>query len=396
MSAISQIVAIAGTNLRHIPQRLGSSLVIVIGIAGVVGVLIPILAMSLAFQSTIRSDGQPDRAIVLTRIATAEYESSVSREDAARIMNAPEVRRDARGESIASGEVVLSAPVSRKSDHSDVNVTLRGVSGQYFALRPELKLVAGRMYQPGTHELIVGAAAVAQFDGLGIGDRVRLQEGDWTVVGTFAGGNGSRESEAITDAQTMMAAYKLNAFNTLTVRLTDAASFDSFRQAVIRDSKSLMDARTEPDYLASASNEVNRMLRLVAYSIGSIMALGALFSALNSMYSAVAARAAEMATLRAIGFSPAAVAIAVMLEALGLALVGAAIGVGVSYAFFSGATISTLGGALFDAQLVYSLSITPTLAIGVTFLACALGLAGALVPAIRAARSNIADTLHET
>jgi putative ABC transport system permease protein len=396
MNAISQIVAIAGTNLRHVPQRLGSSLVIVIGIAGVVGVLIPVLAMSLAFQATIRSDGRPDRAIVLTRIATAEYESSLSREDASRIMNAPEVRRDARGESIASGEVVLTAPVSRKSDHSDVNVTLRGVGGQYFALRPELKLVAGRMYRPGTHELVAGAAALAQFDGLGIGDRLRLQDGDWTVVGTFAGGNGSRESEVITDAQTMMAAYKLDAVNTLTVLLRDTASFASLRQAVIRDSKSLMEARTEPEYLASASSDVNRMLQVVAYSIGTIMALGALFSALNSMYSAVAARAAEMATLRAIGFSPVAVPVAVMLEALLLALVGAAIGVSVSYALFNGAAISTLGGALFDAQLVYSLAITPALAISVMVFACALGLSGALVPAIRAARSNIADTLHET
>ena len=396
MNALSQILAIVGTNLRHIPHRLGSSLVIVIGIAGVVGVLIPVLAMSLAFQSTVRGDGRADRAIVLTRIATAEDESSVSREDAGRIMNAPEVRRDARGESMASGEVVLTAPVARKSDHTDVNVVLRGVSSQYFAIRPELRLIAGRMYHPGVHELVVGGAARAQFDGLDIGNHLRLQDGDWIIVGTYAGGNGSRESEVITDAGTMMAAYKLNAFNTLSVLLEDAASFESFRQSVVRDTKSLVDARTEPEYLASASSGVNRMLHIVAYSIGTIMALGALFSALNSMYSAVAARAAEMATLRAIGFSAEAVAIAVMLEALVLALVGAVIGVGISYAFFNGAAISTLGGAHFDAQLVYSLSITPTLAISVMLLACALGLGGALVPAIRAARSNIADTLHET
>lgn len=396
MNSIAQALAIAVTNLRQVPQRLGSSLVIVIGIAGVVGVLIPVVAMSLGFESTIKGDGRPDRAIVITRIAAAEYESNLSRDDVGRIMNAPEVRRDAHGESIASGEVVLSAPVSRKSNHNDVNVTLRGVTKQYFAVRPELKLIAGRMYRPGTHELLAGAAAVAQFDRLETGSRVRLQDGDWTIVGTFAGGNGSHESELVTDAETMMAAYKLNTFNTLTVQLNDAAAFASFARSVLRDTKSTVEARTEPEYLASASAEINRTLHLVAYAIGSIMALGALFSALNSMYSAVAARAAETATLRAIGFSAGAVAIAVMIEALLLALVGAMIGGAISYALFNGAAISTLGGAHFDAQLVYSLTITPTLVISVMLLACALGLAGGLAPAIRAARSSIADILHET
>jgi len=148
MNAIAQILAIAATNVRHIPHRLGSSLVIVIGIAGVVGVLIPVVAMSLAFETTMQGDGRPDRAVVIARIATAEYESNLSREDVGRIMNAPEVRRDARGESLASGEVVLTVPVSRKSDHSDVSVTLRGVGGKYFAMRPELKLISGRCIGP--------------------------------------------------------------------------------------------------------------------------------------------------------------------------------------------------------------------------------------------------------
>ena len=396
MSVVRQILAITATNLRSIPSRLGSSLVIVIGIAGVVAVLIPVLAMSAGFRSTITGDARPDRAIVLARAATAEYESSLSRDDFGKVMNAPEVRRDARGRSVVSGEVVLQAPVSRKRNHSDVSITLRGVSEQYFAMRPELKLVAGRMYQPGKQELVVGAAALAQFDGLAIGDSIRLQDGDWTVVGTYSGGNGVRESEVISDAQTVMSAYKLNAFNSISVALDDPGSFASFRQTVVRDTRSVADARTEAEYLEAASIWVNRMLRIVAYSIGAIMALGALFSALNSMYSAVAVRATETATLRAIGFSGSAIAVAVMIEALLLALLGAVIGVGISYALVDGVTISTLGGALFDSQLVYSLSVTPALAIGVAVLACTLGLAGGLVPAIRAARSTIAATLHET
>ncbi len=396
MNVFGQVLAITATNLRNVPLRLGSSLVIVIGIAGVVGVLIPVLAMSMAFGSTILGDARADRAIVLSRSATEEEVSSVSRDDFGKIVNAPEVRRDARGQPIVSGEVVLQAPVARKSDHSDVSLTLRGVSDQYFAMRPELKLVNGRLYRSGKQELLVGAAALAQFDGLAIGDSIRLQDGDWTVVGTYAGRNGSRESEVISDAQTVMSAYKLNAFNSVTVALNDAASFASFRRRVVRETRSAADAHTEPDYLASASSWVSRMMHIVAYSIGTIMGLGALFSALNSMYSAVSARAPEMATLRAIGFSAGAVAAAVLIEALLLAVLGAAIGVGVSYAVFNGTTISTLGGALSGSQVVFSLSITPALVIGVAFLACALGLAGGLVPAIRVARASIADALRET
>ena len=396
MSFISQTLAVTAMNLRNIPRRLGNSLVIVIGIAGAVGVFIPILAMSISFRATIEGDGSDARAIVLTQRATAESESSLSRDEVAAIMDYPQVRRDSRGRPVVSGEVVLVAPVSRKRDHTDVNVTLRGVGGQYFAMRPELKLRSGRMFESGKQELVVGAGAVSQFDGLEIGENIRLQDGDWKVVGTFAGGNGARESEVVADALTVMSAYKLDSFHSLTVALRSPRELAAFKDTVEHNSKSILVARSEPEYLATASESVNRILRLVGYSIGSIMALGALFSALNSMYSAVAARSVEMATLRALGFSSLAVAGGVLIEALLLALIGAAVGAAFAYALFNGATISTLGGAVWDSQLVYSLSITPALAIGVVLLACALGLAGGLLPAIRAARANIAEALHET
>jgi putative ABC transport system permease protein len=314
----------------------------------------------------------------------------------AAIVDYPQVRRDSLGRPVASGEVVLVAPVSRKRDHTDVNVTLRGVGGQYFAMRPELKLRSGRMFESGKQELVVGTGAVSQFDGLAIGDDLRLQDGDWKVVGTFGGGNGARDSEVVADALTVMSAYKLNLFNSLTVALRSPREIAAFNDAVELNSKSILVARSEPEYLETASASVNRMLRLVGYTIGSIMALGALFSALNSMHSAVSARSVEMATLRALGFSSLAVAGGVLIEALLLALIGAGIGAAVAYALFNGATISTLGGAVWDSQLVYSLSITPALTMGVVLLACALGLAGGLLPAVRAARANIAQALHET
>jgi putative ABC transport system permease protein len=396
MNFFSQTLAVTAMNLANIPRRLGNSLVIVIGIAGAVGVLIPVLAMSISFRATIEGDGRNDRAIVLTQRATAEGESSLTREELATIMDYPQVRRDSRGKPVASGEVVLVAPVSRKRDHSDVNVTVRGVGEQYFAMRPELRLLSGRMFESGKQELVVGAGAVSQFDGLEIGENLRLQDGDWKVVGIFAGGNGARESEVVADALTVMSAYKLNTFNSLSVTLRSPRELATLKDAVQRDSKAILAARSEPEYLATASASVNRILRMVGYSIGSIMALGALFSALNSMYSAVSSRSVEMATLRALGFSSLAVAGGVLFEALLLALVGAAIGAAMAFALFNGATISTLGGAVWDSQLVYSLSITPALAIGAVLLACALGLAGGLLPAIRAARANIAQALHET
>jgi len=371
-------------------------LVIVISIAGVVAVLISVLAMAIGFRTTIAGDGRPDRAIVLTRAATSEYESSLSRENFGVIATAPGLRHDSNDKPVVSGEVVLVAPLARKRNNADVSVTLRGVGENYFALRGELKLIAGRMFRAGTQELLVGEAARKQFAGLEIGNQVRMQDGDWTVVGTFAGADGARESELIADAQTVMSIYKLNAFNSVFVALKSEGAFEEFRSTLTTDATLSVDVRTEPDYLASASSSINRMLQLVAYAIGSIMALGALFAALNSMQAVVAARGVEIATFRAIGFSSGAVALAVLIEALLLALCGATIGVAIAYFAFDGTVISTLGGAVWDSQLVYSLAITPSLVATATLLACALGLVGAIFPAIRAAHSNVADALHAT
>jgi putative ABC transport system permease protein len=396
MALPAQVLAVTAANVRSIPLRLGNSLVIVIGVAGVVAVLILVLTMFVGFRTTIEGDGRPDRAVLLPRGATTEYEGSLSREIVAAVMNAPGIKHDERAQPVASAEVLLVAPVARKIDNSDVNVTLRGVGAQYFSMRPELKLVSGRMFRPGNQELLAGISAGAQFAGLGLGKQIRLQDGDWTVVGTFGGGNGSRDSEVIADALTVMSAYKLDAFNTMGVMLESPGAIASLREALGRDPTLQLDVRAEPEYLATASAGINRMLQLVAYAVGSIMALGALFAALNSMTSAVAARTVEIATLRAIGFSPGAVAVSVLIEALLLALLGAALGVAVAYVAFNGRTISTLGGAVWDSQLVYSLTITRSVIAIAILLACTLGLLGGALPALRAARSSVADALRES
>lgn len=396
MKGLTQILVATALSLRSIPQRLGNSLVIVVGIAGVVAVLLFVLTMYVSFRHTINADGRAERAIVLSRTALEESDSGLSLENIAAVTDAAGIKHDAQNRPMVSAEVVLEAPVARKRDNSDVNVTLRGVGPVYFALRPELKLVSGRMLHPGTQELLAGEAAHHQFAGLDIGDQLRLQGGDWTIVGTFAGGNGSRESELVADAKTVMSAYKLDSTNAVSVWLASPDSLPTLAAALAAQATLSVAVRSEPEYLAAASDSTNRMLRLVAYAIGAIMAVGAFFSALNSMHSAVASRTVEIATLRAIGFSATAVAISILIESLLLALVGAALGVAIAFVAFNGAVISTLGGALFDSQLVYALTITPSLVVISVLLACALGLLGGAFPAIRAARASVADTLHET
>lgn len=391
---LSQIVAVTAVNLRSIPERLGNSLVVVIGVAGVVAVLTSVLAMSSGFRQTLDRDARANRALVLTRNAESESGSSLSRADVDAIEEAPGIRRDPGNKPIVSAEVILVAPVTRKSDGTDVQVTLRGVGEGIDLLRPELKLVSGRMFRSGVHELIVGRSAQMQFSGLELGDQVRLQDGDWTVVGVFEIAGSARESELLADAGTVLSAYKMSAFNSVHVLLDSPASV-SVLAAGLKDLPTLsVDVRSEPEYLASTSESINSMLRLVAYSIGTIMGVGAFFGALNTMYSATAARGAEIATLRAIGFDAGVILTSVLIEALLLALAGAVVGALVAYVGFNGRTISTLGGAIWDSQLVYSLQITPPLVMTGMALACAIGLLGGLFPAVRAARLPVAEALR--
>lgn len=394
MRAAAQIVAVTAVGLRSIPHRLGNSLVIVIGIASVVAVLISVLAMSAGFQRIALGDARPDRAIVLTRGADGEGTSFLSRENVATIAAAPGISKGADGKPIVSAEVLLVAPVARKSTGADAYITLRGVGDQHFRLRPELKLVSGRMFERGLHELIVGQAAQAQFAGLETGSRVRLHDGDWTIVGVFAGGDTVRESEVMSDAQTVLSAYKLDTFNSVSALLADEGSLTTLRDALSVQPGLSVNVLAEPQYLAMVSRSINRLLQVVAYAIGGIMAIGALFGALNTMYSAVASRASEIATLRALGFGSRTVVVSILIEALLLATLGACIGIAVAYLAFDGKAISTLGGSRWDSQVVYSLTITPALVAIATALACGIGLLGGLFPAFRATRASVAESLR--
>jgi putative ABC transport system permease protein len=386
MSALRQIVSVTGIGLRAIPQRLGPSLVVIVGMACVVAVTVSILSMSTGFMRTVHNSGRPDRVIVLSRNAQFEAVSSISREDALAIADAPGVKRAAGGKPIASADALGSLLVTKKSNGLDFYVVIRGVGPEGFALRPEIRLINGRMFRPATHELIVGKSAQSEFEGLDVGSKVSLPEGDWTVTGTFESGGSGTESEMLADSQTVLSAMRANAFKSVTVMLDRPDDFSRFKSALADNPKLSVDALHEADYLAAQSKQLNGFLTVIAYLIGGIMGLGALFGALNTLYAAVSTRSVEIATLRVFGFGAAAILTSVLAEALVLSLLGAAIGASAAWLAFNG-DLHAAG------SLVFRLTVTPALMAEGIALACVLGLFGGIFPAFRAARVPVAVAL---
>jgi putative ABC transport system permease protein len=392
MSMLRQIRAVTWMNLRSIPQRFGTSSVIVVGIAGVVAVLISVLAMATGFTHTVLETGRDDRAIVLRGGSNSELASTLSRDTTLTVMDAPGIRKDSGGKAIASAEPVVIVDMPKKSDGSGANVTIRGVGIEAAALRPEIQLAAGRMFQRGLRELIVGRGAEAQFKGLDVGSHIALRGSDWSIVGAFTSHGDSHESELLADAETVLSAYRRNLFQSVVVLLNSKDSFDTFKTALTTNPQLSVDVMRERGYYAQQSQRMSALLAYVAYVVGGIMAVGALFGALNTMYSAVSVRSREIATLRAIGFGSAAVVLSVLIEAMVLSVMGALIGAGLAWLFFNGNVVSTLGSNF--TQVVFRLAVSPALVVLGVLWACAIGLLGGLFPAIRAARLPVATALR--
>jgi putative ABC transport system permease protein len=392
MNTLKQMLAVTGMNVRSIPQRLGSSLVVVIGIAGVVGVLVSVMTMAGSLSGTLIATGRADRAIVLRSGATSEIGSTLPQDAVQTIASAPGVARTAAGDPAATADVLVPVNLTRKEDGTLAPLTVRGVSPPSSAVRPEIELVAGRMFAPGLREVIVGRVAQTEVDGVELGDKVPLRNSQWTVVGVFESGD-SYESGMLTDASTLLSAYQRTLVNSVTARLDSPAAFDAFKAALTADPTLSVSVMREPEYYAEQSKNVSQLMFFVTYIVGAIMAVGALFGALNTMYTAVSTRGVEIATLRALGFGAAGVVASVLGEAVLLAVAGGAIGAAVAWLLFSGNTIA-LGGQF--GSLVTQLEITPAL-LGVGLLwACAVGLLGGLFPAIRAARLPVATALRAT
>ncbi len=389
-----QAASVTRVGLSTVGQRIGASSVIVVGIAGVVGVLVALLAMGEGFQSTLRSTGDTDTAIVLRGGATAELSSGLTRENVTLLTQLPGILRDAEGKPILSPEIVVVANLPKKSTGTDANVEIRGVGPQAWALRPNVKVVEGRAFTPGLREMIVGKGARVQFAGLEPGATITLNKQVWTIVGVFASGD-AHESELLGDVDTVAATYRrTGGYQSATLRLTSPEALDGLKATVATDPRLKVDVKTTLDYYTAQSENLSKVIRIVGITIAVIMAIGAIFGALNTMYAAVATRAREIATLRAIGFRSPPVIVSVMLETMLLALLGGALGGAIAWLIFDNYTVSTLGSNF--SQVVFQFRVSPELLSTGLKWALAIGFIGGLLPALRAASLPVTVALRES
>ena len=384
-------LAAAGVGIASLPRRWGASSVIVIGIAGVVGVLVAMLAMGEGFQATLKGTGSDEAAIILRGGSQVETNSVISRNQAPLIVGLPGIARSADGRPLASPEVSQVVNLPSKADGTDANVQMRGVGDEGWEVRPHMRLVQGRRFERGLREIVVGQGVSAQYRGVEVGKTLRLGNEDWTVVGVFASGD-SHDSEMWTDAQTLASFYRRPAYQSVTVRLDGKDGFKRLKAALAADPRLKLDAETTRAYYSKQSAQLEKLIRILGIVIGSIMAIGAVFGALNTMYAAVAGRAREIATLRALGFRGLPVVAAVMLETMLLALLGGLLGAAIAWLVFNGYTVSTLGQNF--SQVVFQFRVSPELLWTGLKWALGIGLVGGLVPALRAARLPVTEALR--
>jgi putative ABC transport system permease protein len=395
MAWLNQVAQITLINLQNVPRRLGTSLVVVIGIAGVVGVLVSVLAMAEGFRHTLASTGRSTRVMMLRAGSDAELSSGVARDQAIVLGSLPAIARDAAGHPLVSAEIVVMVDLPRKGQVDPNNVPFRGVQPAAFGIRDELTLVEGRRFERGVREVIVGRKAAAQFEGLAVGSRIAFRDSDWTVVGTFASGGDVHESEIWADAEVAMSAFRRGGFQSVTGTLADAsdAGLTELKDTISRDRRLSINVLREPEYYAKQASVLSKLIDVLGYSVAVFMAIGATFGALNCMYSAIASRQVEIATLRAIGFGGAPVVVSVMIEALALALVGGAVGGALAYVYCDGATLSTLNFNTFS-QVAFDFRVTRGLLARGFAWALVIGAVGGLLPAVRAARLPVTTALR--
>jgi putative ABC transport system permease protein len=392
MSSLTQVREIVLMNLRSIPQRLGASFVIVVGIGGVVGVLIAMLSMSSGLTKTLSATGQPDRAVILRGGSQgSELASFMDRGSATLVKQDPAILRAPDSLPMASGEIIVIVEVPRPGDTIGANVSMRGVESKGFLMRPEVRLVAGRNFRPGLRELIVGDGAYHQFVGLDVGDTLRIRGQTWDIVGRFHSGD-AHDSEIWTDVETAQGAFGRSGVSSVIVKLTSPDAFEPLKARLTSNPQLNVDVRTERDFFSAQSAGLVTAIGFVTGVVSIIMAIGALFGALNTMYSAVSSRTAEIGTLRALGFGALPVVASVMAEAMALSLAGGMLGAGIAFALFNGYSVSTMGGGF--TQVAFNFAVTPALVIRGLVWALAIGFIGGFFPAIRAARLPVTEALR--
>jgi len=391
---LSQIGAITRFGLMSIPQRRGSVAATIFGIAGVVLVLVGVLSIAAGFRRAMVASGSPDSAVVLRSGADTEMVSGFGREETRVIADAPGIARNAQG-ALASAELFVIINLPKRSTGTDANVPLRGVEGAALVVRDQVKIVAGRMFEWGKNEVVVGAGAAREFAGLEVGGSIKVGRETWPVVGIFSAHGGVAESEVWTDATVLQGAYNRgDSFQSVYVRLVSAGAFPAFKDALTANPQLSVKVVRQSEYYAEQSETLTRLITTLGVLIAGLMAVGAVFGALNTMYSAVAGRTREIATLRALGFGRGAVVVALMIESMVLALIGGTAGGVFAYVAFNNFHAATMNWQSFS-QVTFAFAVTvPLLVQGVVW-AMAIGLIGGLFPAIRAARLPIAAALRE-
>ena len=394
MRWLTQTLAVTLMNLRSLGQRVGPSSVAVVGFACVVAVFVAVLSIAEGFRRVMERGTSPDVALVLRTGSDTEMSSGLEMDAARIVKDAPGVLRSATGP-VASAELFVVVDVPKRATGTDANVPLRGVEPAAFEVRPEVRIVQGAAFRPGRNEVIVGRAAAREFAGLDVGSRLRWGDNEWEVAGIFTADDSIYESEIWTDVRVLQPAYRRGSgFQSVYARLESPDSFQRFKDALTSDPRLDVDVMREDDYYAEQSRVLRSLVNTLGNLIALLMAVGATFGALNTMYSAVAARSREIATLRALGFQGGPVVVSVMVESLLLALVGGLVGGGLAWAIADGYQTATMNWQSFS-QVAFSLTVTPRLLVGGIAYALAMGFLGGIFPAVGAVRTPIVVGLRQ-
>jgi putative ABC transport system permease protein len=380
-------------NVRSVFQRWSSAIVAVLGVAGTVGVFVAMLALAQGFRATLVASGSPLNAIVLRAGADSEMVSAIALEELRMIEDAAGVARDGRGP-LVSGEVVVIAAFPLKRTGTEANVQVRGVSPRVLDVRDNVRVSAGRFFQPGLAELIIGKSAIKTYEGFVLGNTVRFGGGTWQVVGVFDAGGSAFDSEIWCDANVLNEVYKrpTNIFQSVTVRLESVSALTRFKDALTSDPRLSVVAERETDYYEKQSRTLTDLIRILGFLVALVMGVGAVFAALNTMYSAVAERSREIATMRALGFKGGAIVFSFILESLFIAFLGGILGC-LAVLPMNGFTTGTINWQTFS-HLAFAFRITPGLLVEGIGFALIMGLVGGVPPAVRAVRRPVAVALR--
>ncbi|MFI4968206.1 MAG: ABC transporter permease [Gammaproteobacteria bacterium] len=392
MRWIYQLYTVCLLNFGNLKARLDSSLVAVIGFTGVIMVFVAVFAIRDGFDSTLRESGSPDVAVVLRGGAGAEVNSVLSVNDAKQVAGAPGIKAGANGP-VASDELLVQLSMPKIDSGTDANVPFRGVDAEAFLVHDKVRVVAGRNFQPGLNEVVVGVRASHEYKGLHLNDIIHSGPYQWKVVGLFDDG-GVYASEVWGDLTVMQSAYRRgSSMESVYVKLTSPSDFQQFKDYVTSDPQLTVSVERETDFYAEQSKAMNAFITYAGAFIAFLMGIGAIFGAVNTMYNSVSSRAAEIATLRALGFGRSPVLLSVLVEGMLLGLVGGIIGGVLAYFMFNGIETSTMGSNF--AQIAFSFRVTPALLVEGAIFALLMGLLGGLLPAVRAVRMPIASSLRQ-